>query len=109
MKGKAKSMIQNNGKLVERERTRKNEKKVEFSLHAPWAKEVFLVGEFNHWDIGSTPMKRGKDGNWKVKAGLLPGRHEYKFFADQQWVENLSGRDMVSNPFGTQNLILLVE
>ena len=109
MREKEKSTIQNKGKSVEKEMTKKKEKKVEFRLDAPWAKEVFLVGEFNHWDIGSTPMKRGRDGNWKVKAGLLPGRYEYKFFADQRWVENLSGKDMVSNPFGTQNLIRLVE
>jgi len=108
MKERDKSMIQNKGKSIGREMTKKNEKKVAFSFHAPWAKEVFLAGEFNHWDIRSMPMKKGKDGDWKVKTSLLPGRYEYKFFADQQWVENLSGEDMVSNPFGTQNLILLV-
>jgi 1,4-alpha-glucan branching enzyme len=108
MKRKDEGETRNMENSVPKETTKKNEKKVEFSLHAPWAKEVFLAGEFNQWDIRSMPMKRGKDGSWKAKASLLPGRYEYKFFADQQWVENLSGKDMASNPFGTQNLILLV-
>jgi 1,4-alpha-glucan branching enzyme len=108
MKGKDKGKIQNKEKSVQREMTKKNEKKVEFSFHGSEAKEVFLAGEFNHWDIRSMPMKRSKDGNWKVQASLLPGRYEYKFFADHQWVEDLPGKDMISNPFGTQNFILWV-
>jgi 1,4-alpha-glucan branching enzyme len=88
---------------------KKNEKKVEFSLFAPEAKGVFLAGEFNHWDIRSMPMKRGKDGNWKVQTSLPPGRYEYKFVADNHWVEDLPGVELVANSFGTQNLILRVE
>ena len=37
--------------------------KVGFTLSAPEAREVFLTGEFNHWDVRSLPMKRGKDGS----------------------------------------------
>jgi 1,4-alpha-glucan branching enzyme len=88
---------------------KKNEKKVEFSLSAPEAEEVFLTGEFNHWDIRSMPMKRGKDGNWKVQTSLAPGRYEYKFIADKHWVEDFPGVELAPNAFGTQNLILRVE
>jgi 1,4-alpha-glucan branching enzyme len=108
MKGKGKNMIRNKEKSLEREMTRKNGKKVEFSFHAPWAQKVFLAGEFNHWDIRSMPMKRGKEGNWKVNASLIPGRYEYKFIADNQWVEDLPGVELATNSFGTQNLILRV-
>jgi 1,4-alpha-glucan branching enzyme len=82
---------------------------MEFSLSAPVAKEVFLTGEFNHWDIRSMPMKRGKDGNWKVQTSLAPGRYEYKFVADNHWVEDFPGAELASNSFGTQNLVLRVE
>ncbi len=95
-------------KLVQQERL-KNGKTVELSLQAPEAKEVFVAGEFNQWDTQSTPMKRGKDGNWKVKTSLPPGRYEYKFLVDNRWMEGLPGTELVPNRFGTQNCVLRVE
>ena len=55
------------------------------------------------------PMKRGKDGNWRSHASLAPGRYEYKFVADNHWVEGLSAAELAANSFGTQNLVLRVE
>ena len=92
----------------------KKEKKVtkktaEFAFRAPDAKEVLLAGEFNAWDNQSLPMKKYKGGIWKTKVKLPPGRHEYKFFADNAWVESLPGVEQVSNPLGTRNFIVLVK
>jgi 1,4-alpha-glucan branching enzyme len=87
----------------------KEEKNVEFTFYAPEATEVFLAGEFNNWDTQSLPMKKGKDGVWKAKIKLPPGRYEYKFFADHAWVENLPDTELSSNPFGTRNLIIWVK
>jgi 1,4-alpha-glucan branching enzyme len=91
------------------QKTIKSEKKVEFSLQAPEAKEVFLAGEFNQWDAQSLPMKRGRDGNWKIRTSLLPGRYEYKIVVDNQWLEAFPGAELVPNHFGTQNCVLWVE
>jgi 1,4-alpha-glucan branching enzyme len=109
MKSKEEGKTRNSGNSVRKGTTEKNEKRVEFSLSAPEAKEVFLTGEFNHWDIRSMPMKRGKDGNWKVQTSLSPGPYEYKFVADNHWVEDLPSAELAANAFGTQNLILRVE
>ncbi len=109
MKREDEEKAKNMRNSIQKEPTKKNGKKVEFSLSAPDAKEVFLAGEFNHWDIRSMPMKRGKDGNWKVQTGLSPGRYEYKFVVDNRWVEDLPGVELSANAFGTQNLILRVE
>jgi 1,4-alpha-glucan branching enzyme len=84
-------------------------KMVEFTFRAPEAKEVFLTGEFNGWDYQSLPMKKSKGGVWKTKIKLAPGRHEYKFFADNVWVESLPGVEQVSNPVGTRNFIVWVK
>ncbi len=40
-----------------------------FSVWAPNAKQVSLVGEFNDWDIHATPMVKQFDGTWEI---LLP-------------------------------------
>jgi 1,4-alpha-glucan branching enzyme len=109
MKRKDEEKPRHVGNSVRKQTIKKNGKEVEFSISAPEAKEVFLAGEFNHWDIQAMPMKRGKDGNWKVQTSLPPGRYEYKFLADNRWVENFSGSELAPNSFGTQNSVLRVE
>ena len=83
-------------------------KDVEISFCAPEATEVYVAGEFNRWDTRSLPMKKDKDGVWKVKVRLLPGRHEYKLFADSAWVEDIPDADSVPNAFGTSNFVISV-
>jgi 1,4-alpha-glucan branching enzyme len=92
-----------------KEAPKKTDKHVEFTLHAPEAKEVYLAGEFNHWNNQSLPMKKDKAGVWKTEIKLLPGRYEYKFFADLAWVEDIPGAELIPNPFGTQNLVISIK
>lgn len=92
----------------------KKEKKVtkktaEFTFRAPEAKQLCLAGEFNNWDTRSLPMKKDKGGVWKTKIKLPPGRYEYKFYADNVWVEPLPGVEQTSNPLGTKNCIVWVK
>jgi hypothetical protein len=54
-------------------------------------------------------MKKDKDGIWKAKFKLPPGRYEYKLCADNVWVEDIPGTELVSNPFGTQNFVIWVK
>jgi 1,4-alpha-glucan branching enzyme len=100
MIGKKKEKVKSKGK---------EEKNVEFTFYAPEAMEVFLAGEFNNWDTLSLPLKKDKSGVWKTKINLPPGRYEYKFFADNTWVENLPGAELSSNPYGTQNFVTWVK
>ena len=81
---------------------------IQFVYSAPEAKQVYVAGEFNNWDLRSLPLKRDKDGTWKKKIGLSPGRYEYKLIADDVWVEELPGVEITPNPFGTQNFVLRV-
>jgi len=87
----------------------KEEKTFEFTLNAPEAREVYLASEFNYWDTHSLLMKKDKDGVWKAKFKLPPGRYEYKLCADNVWVEDIPGTELVSNPFGTQNFVIWVK
>ncbi len=97
--------IRRKGKPVGKKKEKLVEKTVGFTFNAPDAKKVFLAGEFNHWDTQSLPMKKDKKGVWKMKIKLPPRRYEYKFFADNVWVESLPGAEFSSNPFGSQNFI----
>jgi len=44
-------------------------KKAQFNLFAPEAKRVFLVGDFNNWDVDNLSMKKDKKGAWEVRLG----------------------------------------
>jgi len=62
------------------------DKGVRFTYYDPAANQVFLAGEFNNWSTTATPMKRDPDGVWWVILDLPPGRYEYKFVVDGQWM-----------------------
>ncbi len=100
--------IKSKKKSTSKKKEKSNERTVEFTFRAPEARKVFLAGEFNGWDTQSLPMKKSKGGIWKTKVELSPGRQEYKFFADDSWVESLRGVEQVPNPLGTRNFIVLV-
>ena len=101
--------IKSKGKSVTKKKEKCIEKTVEFAFSAPDANQVFLAGEFNGWDSQSLPMKKHKGGVWKAKVKLSRGRYEYKFFADNVWVESLPGVEQVSNTLGTKNFVVWVK
>ena len=81
---------------------------VEFTFHAPEAKKVCISGKFNAWNTSSMSMKKGKDGTWRIKLNLSPGKYEYKYFVDAAWASDLSCSELVPNPFGTENCVISV-
>lgn len=82
------------------------EQSVEFAFNAPKAKKVCLAGKFNSWNTRSHPMIKGKDGVWRLKIMLPPGRHEFKYFVDNAWCEDVPGSEMTTNSFGTCNYVI---
>jgi len=63
-----------------------NERHVPFSCFAPGAMSVFLAGSFNTWSRDEDPMFQAGYGVWALTLKLPPGRHEYKFIIDGQWL-----------------------
>ena len=60
---------------------------VRFVLAAPGVSRVDLVGDFNGWSAGATPLRPlGSAGVWTVEVPLAPGPHEYAFVVDgREW------------------------
>ncbi|MFI5421350.1 MAG: 1,4-alpha-glucan branching protein GlgB, partial [Nitrososphaerales archaeon] len=53
---------------------------VHFSVWAPNAKLVSLVGDFNHWNVGENPMiLRGASGVWELFIPRTKENEVYKF------------------------------
>jgi hypothetical protein len=81
---------------------------VSFALLEPNAKRVALCGDFNGWSPSATPMKRDKDGHWAKTVSLAPGRYQYKFVVDGQWMPDPQAHESVWNYHGTLNSVLEV-
>lgn len=87
----------------------KGGKKVSFAIEAPAANSVMLAGDFNEWDYETTPLKRvGRSNIWKSDLYLKPGRYEYKFVVDGNWVSDPRNSNKVRNNFGTENSVIEV-
>jgi 1,4-alpha-glucan branching enzyme len=84
------------------------QKESKFEFYAPEAKEVFLVGNFNHWNTQANPMKKDKKGIWKTNLSLEPGSYEYRFLADGNWENDPSCTSFIQNEFGGENCIRIV-
>jgi len=80
---------------------------VEFTLEVPNASSVALAGTFNNWDCHRTPMIRDGAG-WKASVSLSPGRYEYRFVVDGQWVSDPKARESATNDFGSTNSVVVV-
>lgn len=70
---------------------------------------MYLVGEFNNWDTHANIMKKDKEGIWRTTLSLKPGRYEYRLFADGNWQNAPFCSGCVSNEFGSQNCVIIVE
>jgi 1,4-alpha-glucan branching enzyme len=80
---------------------------VDFVLKKPEAKSVFLAGTFNGWSAKRTGMSRDSQG-WTITLWLPPGRYEYKFVVDGQWLSDPQATDSAPNEFGGINSVLTV-
>jgi 5'-AMP-activated protein kinase regulatory beta subunit len=83
-------------------------RRVPFLFHAPQANEVFLVGDFNQWNIKKHRMKKGNDGIWEKTLVIKPGIYEYKYLVDGSWQEDPDHPRSLLNSFGTYNNVLTV-
>lgn len=81
---------------------------VAFVLLDLGAKRVSLCGDFNGWSQEATPMTREDSGYWKTTLTLAPGRYEYKFVVDGEWIPDPLARDNVWNQHGTLNSVIVV-
>ena len=60
----------------------RNVKARNFICHAPEAKYVSVVGDFNSWNSRTNPMQQGSDGAWTARIEMRHGHHRYAFHVD---------------------------
>ncbi|MDD3296312.1 MAG: glycogen-binding domain-containing protein [Candidatus Omnitrophica bacterium] len=81
-------------------------KKVKFTIDVPAAGKVMLAGDFNAWKASSTPLRKNRKKVWEKELVLGPGRYEYKFVVDGNWMSDPNNQDRVQNSYGTENSVV---
>ncbi len=77
---------------------------------APDAHEITIVGDFNSWDVTSTPMTKLKSGEFKVTMKLPRGKeYKFRYFIDaSRWENDWSADDYIANEFGCDDSLVKV-
>lgn len=81
-------------------------RRANFKLHAPEADKVFLAGTFNDWNPEARPLRRDRSGNWKTWMSLPPGKYEYRFIVNGEWLEDPDCEERRTNEFGAFNSVV---
>lgn len=82
---------------------------VEFVFDHCGAEQVCICGDFNGWQPDTLQLNGAAEGClWERKVPLQPGRYEYKFLVDGEWVHDPNARENVLNAFGSLNSVVKV-
>lgn len=81
---------------------------VVLSAYQPNARRVTVAGEFNGWSAAANPMEPRGEGRWQTTLALKPGRYQYKFIVDGEWMPDPDAKQNVYNTFGTLNSVVEV-
>ncbi|MFS4482356.1 isoamylase early set domain-containing protein [Hyunsoonleella sp. 2307UL5-6] len=84
--------------------------KVTFSIEAPDAKKVVVVGSFNDWNAKKAPLKKLKNGTFKATVDLdKDSSYEFKYVVDGEFVNDTAADAYAWNDFaGAENSIVTV-
>jgi anti-sigma factor RsiW len=83
---------------------------VRFSISAPGASRVHVVGDFNSWSREANPLQdHDRNGVWTISVPLTPGRYQYKFLVDgERWVVEPDAPAYHPDGFGGRNSLLSI-
>jgi 1,4-alpha-glucan branching enzyme len=81
--------------------------RVSFELVKADAHKVCVAGSFNEWQPERTPLEPVGNGRWVGNLPIKPGRYEYLFVVDGNWMPDPNAKETVQNPFGGQNSVLI--
>lgn len=88
--------------------------KVKFVAPEPIAKNagaVFLAGDFNNWEFGSTKLRKQKNGTYATTLDLETGaEYQYRFVIDgERWENDYAADKYVPSEInGVDNSVVVV-
>jgi chromosome partitioning protein len=82
---------------------------IAFFVSAPEAEEVYLAGDFNHWQLDDKSRMEKHNGSWTKKLKLSSGQHHYRFVIDGKWTEDPANPNREINPYGEMDSLLEIK
>ena len=79
-----------------------------FSVFAPDASEVYVVGDFNNWNLDGESRMYKEGAFWAKRINLNSGRYRYRFVIDGKWTEDPNNPSKELNPYGEMDSLLEV-
>ena len=73
---------------------------------ADGARKAFVAGDFTAWE--PIAMQR-RSGKFRLTLPLPPGRYQYKFILDGQWIKDPDNSEWAVSDMGTVNSLVVVE
>ena len=87
----------------------RTEQMMKFIFVARSASSVAIVGDFNDWEEGGSPLRREEQGVWAITIPLAPGRYHYTFVVDgTKWVADPLAPRTLEDDFGRPNSVITV-
>lgn len=67
-----------------------------------------LVGDFNDWSRTDTPMRKLKNGDFKVNLDLEPGKkYEFRYLLNsKKWYNEWEADEYIPGEFGKDNCVV---
>lgn len=85
------------------------EQMTKFVFVAPGASTVAIVGDFNDWEEGASPLRPLEEGVWTISIPLAPGRYQYTFVIDgTTWEADPLAPRTLEDDFGRPNSVITV-
>jgi chromosome partitioning protein len=81
---------------------------VMFSIAAPEAERVQLVGDFNQWMLEGNEMEPAGPV-WRKIVKLNPGRYRYRYVVDGRWQSDPLNGTVEPCPFGGHDSVLVLD
>ena len=77
---------------------------------APDAKSVAVAGDFNNWNVVEHPMKKLKNGDFKVTLSLSCNReYKFKYLIDaNRWENDWFADKYIPNGYGSDDSVVVV-
>ena len=72
------------------------------------AGRVWVIGEFNDWEAGATPLRRRTDGTWSASVVLEPGRrYAFRYLGEGgRWYDEETADSAEPNGLGSWNSVV---
>ena len=83
--------------------------RVSFTYQGAPGQTVYVAGDFNNWNPSAKQLldKQG-NGTYSVRCLVFPGRHEYKFVVNGEWILDPANPERSCNERGDWNNVIIV-